>query len=114
MERLTLRIDALKAGLPEGDPAETQVLIRVQAPLPPPDHSHERLPLRLALVLDRSGSMRGRPLQEAKACAQAIIRRLTVADRVAVIAYDNNAEVVVPCQQVESPETLCEAIDGIR
>lgn len=114
MERLTLRLDALKAGLPEGNSAEAQVLIRVQAPVPPSDHSHERLPLRLALVLDKSGSMRGRPLQEAKACAQAIIRRLSASDQVAVIAYDNDAEVVIPCQQVENSQILCEAVDLIR
>ncbi|MGC8967641.1 MAG: vWA domain-containing protein [Thermus sp.] len=47
----------------------------------------------LALVLDRSGSMAGRKLQEAKAAALAVLEAFPERGRVAVVAYDHEVEV---------------------
>ena len=41
------------------------VLIRVQAPDAPQSGLPERQPLNLSIVIDRSGSMEGKPLHEA-------------------------------------------------
>src|SRR5665647_771753 len=49
----------------------------------------QREPIHLALVIDRSGSMSGVPLQEALKCAEHIVRRMRPTDRIAVIAYDD-------------------------
>ena len=48
-----------------------------------------RRPLTLALVLDRSGSMTGQPLEMAKAVALRVINDLTPQDQVAVVAFDD-------------------------
>src|SRR5207302_7552215 len=42
-----------------------------------------------ALVIDRSGSMTGQPIQQACAAAELVVKRLRRSDRVNVIAFDH-------------------------
>jgi len=51
-------------------------------------------PFNLALVLDRSGSMSGNPLENSKAAIIQIIRKLSSKDLLHLIAYDSSAETV--------------------
>jgi len=57
-------------------------------------------PLDLAIVIDRSGSMRGQRLQNAIDAAQGAVRRMRDGDRVSVVTYNTMVEDVV------SPTTL--------
>ncbi|HKE17815.1 MAG TPA: VWA domain-containing protein [Kofleriaceae bacterium] len=61
-----------------------------------------RQPLDLALVIDRSGSMEGDKLEHARAAAIALIGRLDQRDRIALIQYDDDAQVVVPSVAADS------------
>ncbi len=72
-------------------------------------------PLDLAIVVDRSGSMKGKRLQNALAAASGMIRRLREGDRVSVVAYNTSAEVVVPTATigVGSREALVEVVEKI-
>ncbi|MDF1522097.1 MAG: VWA domain-containing protein, partial [Trueperaceae bacterium] len=80
-----------------------------------PDAEREREPLSLALVIDRSGSMSGPPLEQAKAAAVAAVSALRDGDRVTVIAYDHRVDVVVPSTAVGEDRTaLVRAIEAIR
>ena len=54
-----------------------------------------RPPLDIALVIDRSGSMAGAKLAHAKSAALELISQLGGGDRVALVQYDDNAQVVV-------------------
>jgi Ca-activated chloride channel homolog len=58
-------------------------------------------PKRLALVVDRSGSMSGQPLDEALRCVMHIAQRLTPEDRLAVFTYDDEVNVVQPLAPVD-------------
>ncbi len=71
-----------------------------------------RAALRIALVIDRSGSMHGPKLEAAKACAAFLARRLQPTDELAVIAYDDEVTLVQPLAPV-GPATLAR-IGAIR
>jgi Ca-activated chloride channel family protein len=52
-----------------------------------PPKQKQRVPVNLALVIDRSGSMRGQKLDDAKRAAREFILRVSPGDRLAVIHY---------------------------
>lgn len=55
-----------------------------------------RPPLSLAVVIDRSGSMSGEPMQNAKEAASRLIGQLDAADAFTVVTYSTGDEVVMP------------------
>lgn len=74
-----------------------------------------RRPLDLALVIDRSGSMAGEKLANARAAADAVIDRMGPEDRVSVIAYGSDVDVLatrVP-GSAAGKRTLHDAVDSI-
>lgn len=92
---ITLTLQPLRAGLRRGHANRTEVLVRIGAP-EAPAASAGRPALNLALVLDRSGSMQGKPLHEAKLCAQQMVDRLSPTDQVSIVAFGSTVEVVRP------------------
>jgi len=66
---------------------DLHVLVELTAPSAPIEQTRE--PLRIALVLDRSGSMGGAKLEAAKRSVAYLANQLTAEDRLAVIAYDD-------------------------
>ena len=94
---------------------DLDVLIRLQAPERPQDpDAARRHRLNLAFVIDRSGSMAGRPLEEAKRCVALMIESLRPDDRAACVLYDNNVEVVVPSIRVIEPGLFRRALAGVH
>jgi Ca-activated chloride channel family protein len=65
------------------------------------------------VVVDRSGSMAGPKLEVAKECAAFLVRRLAPGDRLAVVAYDESVELVVPFGTIDRQAALA-AVGGIR
>lgn len=59
-------------------------------------------PLNLAVVIDHSGSMKGQRQRNALDAAAGMIRRLRDGDTVSVVAYDDNARVVIPVTTVSA------------
>ncbi|MEL6230457.1 MAG: VWA domain-containing protein [Cyanobacteria bacterium J06627_3] len=76
--------------------------------------SGERPPLNLCLILDQSGSMGGPPIKTVRTAAQKIIDSLSPQDRISVIAFDHEAQVVVPNQPAANITAIKQAIEGIR
>jgi len=113
MNSFKLVLRPLRRGLQAGANNTVDVLVSVEAPDAPPDFLRKRAALNLALVIDRSGSMRGRPLAEAKRCAQLVVDRLTVRDRVAVVQYDDGVNLLVPSQPVEDRDQVRRRIASI-
>ena len=70
-----------------------------------PPSSEERIPINVALVIDKSGSMSGKKLAKAKEAAIAAIDRLRPDDIVSVIVYDQSVQVVLPATKL-SDKTL--------
>jgi Ca-activated chloride channel family protein len=72
------------------------------------------VPLNLCLILDRSGSMRGRPLETVKKAAQRLVERLSPGDRISVVAFDHRAKIIVPHQIIDDPATVTAQIGLLK
>lgn len=110
---LTLALQPRRNALLRGHDNLLDLLIRAQAPAQSGE-APPRKRLNLAIVIDRSGSMVGQPLEEAKACAIAMVRKLTPDDHVSIVSYDQSVEINVPSTRVQSPDAVCAMIAGIR
>ncbi len=73
---------------------DLHVLVELTAPDPTP--APHREPLRLAVVLDHSGSMRGHRLDAAKRCASYLAGQLGPRDALSIVAYGNEARLLQP------------------
>ncbi len=62
--------------------------------------AEERVPVNIALVIDKSGSMSGQKIIKAKEAAIAAIDRLRADDIVSVVVYDQGVRVVVPATKL--------------
>lgn len=75
----------------------------------------QREPLTIVAVVDKSGSMRGKPMEVAKASMQEVLKNLRAGDRMAVVEYGSNTRVVVPVTDVATGRAnLFSGIDSIR
>lgn len=63
-------------------------------------------PNRLALVVDRSGSMSGEPLNEALKCVEHIANSLTPQDHLSVVVYDDKVNVLMPLSSATSKDEV--------
>ena len=70
----------------------------------------QSVPLNLCLVLDRSGSMTGKPLEMVKQAAINIVEKLKPGDRLSVVAFHHRAKVVVSNQLVTDVEPIRQKI----
>jgi len=70
------------------------VVVRLEAPTA--RRRSDRLPLDVALVLDRSGSMAGEKIRLAREAVTRSLGALDERDRVAVVVYDDRIDVVLP------------------
>lgn len=109
---LHLRLQPRRSALLAGHDNLLDVLVRAEA-MPAPAAGRPRPRLNLAIVIDRSGSMSGEPLDEAKRLAAEMVCRLDAGDRVAIIAYDDHVDVVVPSRPVGDRASILSAIWGI-
>lgn len=91
--RPRLVVTPAKPGYPE-EGGSLDLLLEVGVELP--SEVVDRRPLALALVLDRSGSMTGAPLEATRAAASAAIEMLLPDDRVAVVTFDDQVRTLVP------------------
>lgn len=75
---------------------EHDVNAMVEIVAPELERTDAREPLRLALVVDRSGSMSGRKLEVAKQCASWLVSRLDPRDELALVDYDDEVRLLAP------------------
>jgi Ca-activated chloride channel homolog len=71
----------------------------------------ERTPVNVAFVIDRSGSMQGTRIVQAREAAAAAIRRLDKTDIASVVIFDDKIDVLVQAQPVDDHAAF---IDRIR
>ncbi len=102
------------AVLPGSGAHETFVLIEVGADAGVAGQG--RAPVNLSIVIDRSGSMKGQRLDNAVAAARGMLARLRTGDTVSMVAYDDQAELLVPPTPLERLDrfTFDRALNGLE
>jgi Ca-activated chloride channel family protein len=87
------------------------LLLRLVAP---ESRNSNRLPLNLAAVLDRSGSMGGAKLEYTKRALGFIVDQTAAADWLSVVTYDDQVDVLQPAGHVVNKDMLKARVQEIR
>ena len=91
---------------------EVAVLLELQAPAALSDVTRPQASVQI--VLDRSGSMSGAPLEGAKKALVALVRRLEPSDNFGLVTFDDSAQVVVPAGPLTDKESVVRLIEGVH
>ena len=102
---LNIKITPQRDALLRGFDNEFHALVQVKADENIAENKKENT-LNLAIVIDCSGSMQGKPLQEAKRSAMMMVDLMQSTDRVAIIAYDSSASLIVPSTLCVDKQTI--------
>ncbi len=86
----------------QGGQGEVSVALTINAENIVPAIEADMMPVDLVVVLDRSGSMNGQKLYDAGQAVIHLLNRLGPQDRLSVVTYSNNVEVLFPLVQVNS------------
>lgn len=89
-------------------------IVREIEPIMPPRAVPEPRPIELILIIDRSGSMMGPNIVNARAAGIAAVRALRPDSRVGVVAFSGAADLVVPPVAMDQADRVTSAIAGIR
>jgi Ca-activated chloride channel family protein len=73
-----------------------------------------QMPLNLSLVLDKSGSMQGRKIQNLREAAKLVVERLGSQDTISIVAFSDRKYLIAESQPVSNKEELKSKIDRIR
>ncbi len=71
-----------------------------------------RLPLNLAIVIDRSGSMEGAKIQDTREAARQLVKRLEEQDTFSIVSYSDDVRVDVSATKA-TPDAKKAALDAI-
>lgn len=91
---------------------EVAVLLELEAPAAVGDVTRPQASLQV--VLDRSGSMSGAPLEGAKKALVALVRRLEPTDNFGLVTFDDSAQVVVPAGPLTDKEAVIAQINAVH
>ncbi len=94
--------------------ASQQAFVRIGLRGSDLEPADRRVPVNVSFVIDRSGSMSGQKLEDAKQAALMGIERLSDDDIVSVVAYDSTVSVPLPPTRAKDRVDIEAAIRGIR
>lgn len=110
---LDLKITANKNALLKGFDNEIYALLQLKDNSPQSKSSTQKF-LNISIVIDRSGSMSGQPLEEAKKSAIMMVQNMTSKDRISIISYDDEAHLIVPSTFCSNKEFIINCIHRIE
>lgn len=98
--------------LPEGESGKVYMRVGLEG-LPYEDET-DRPPVNVVLVIDKSGSMRGERIAQAREAAMMAVDRLEKGDVLGVVAYSHKVEVLAPAGRLRNAETIRDDILRLR
>ncbi|MEM1306658.1 MAG: VWA domain-containing protein, partial [Pseudomonadota bacterium] len=101
---ITVEAQLSQSVVPDGGAVELYLRLGIKARRPA--NTATRPPLNIALVLDKSGSMGGARIREARSAALMAVDRLGRDDALTVVSYDSVARVLVQSQTLAHRERL--------
>ncbi len=78
-----------------------------------PEPKETRTPVNVAFVIDRSGSMSGERIVQAREAAIMAVRRLQPDDIASLVVFDTRADVLIPARKVADPALFVDTIRRI-
>lgn len=88
------------------------LVARLTAPAQP--LTQRARPAAFTIVLDRSGSMSGAPLENAKRACREVIKNLRPEDYFSLVVFDDSAQVVIPLERPINRFSWYQTIDQIQ
>lgn len=74
----------------------------------------EKPSLAMVLVIDKSGSMQGQPIELARQAAKATVELLGPRDKIAIIGFDSQAQIVCEMRSAGERDSVTAAIDSLE
>ncbi len=71
-------------------------------------------PVNICLVIDRSGSMSGEKIEKTKLAMAVFVRKLRPQDRISIVEFDTEADVILPATSANDLGKILAAIDKIQ
>jgi Ca-activated chloride channel family protein len=105
---ITLDARFAQAVMKSGEKQTNYLRIGLQGCKPDPDRN--RTPVNVSFVIDRSGSMAGERLQQARAAAIMAVNRLGPDDVASVVIFDDTPELLVAARPVSDPGAFVDQI----
>ncbi len=112
----TITLDARLAQPVMKDGVAARNYLRVAVGGCRPEPAKGRTPVNVAFVIDRSGSMQGDRIAQAREAAIMAVNRLQASDIASVVIFDDAVDVLVPAQPVADPNLFTDLIRrvGVR
>ena len=88
------------------------LVAKLTAPIQP--LTQRARPTAFTVVLDRSGSMSGAPIEHAKRAAREVIKNLRPDDYFSLVVFDSSAQVIIPLEQPVNRYAWYQTADQIQ
>jgi Ca-activated chloride channel family protein len=96
-----------------GERTREHLLTRVTAGEGAMGLTGQRLPVNVALVIDRSGSMEGEPLEYVKRACAHVVDLLAPTDVLSIVTFEETVDVLMPARHVTDPNLIKQHIARI-